>query len=151
MSTKISELPSATSLTGAEEIPIVQTGTTKKTTLDDVTPRSIICCKRDEEWINPSSNSYNKVDLELRDCVGTTFSFDTTNHVINVLKNCKALVSATSIIANASGHQTYFRIRKNGAGDIFTIVQNISSSNYLVAFSDILVDLAAGDYLELWY
>ena len=32
MSTKISELPSATSLTGTEEIPIVQTGTTKKTT-----------------------------------------------------------------------------------------------------------------------
>lgn len=30
MSKKISELPSATSLTGTEEIPIVQTGTTKK-------------------------------------------------------------------------------------------------------------------------
>lgn len=32
MSTKISDLPSATSLTGSEEIPIVQTGTTKKAT-----------------------------------------------------------------------------------------------------------------------
>ena len=32
MSTKISDLPSATSLTGTEEIPIVQTGTTKKVT-----------------------------------------------------------------------------------------------------------------------
>ena len=34
MSTKISELPSATSLTGTEEVPIVQTGTTKKITTE---------------------------------------------------------------------------------------------------------------------
>ena len=33
MSTKISELPSATSLTNADEVPIVQTGTTKKATV----------------------------------------------------------------------------------------------------------------------
>lgn len=32
MGTKISDLPSVTSLTGTEEIPIVQTGTTKKVT-----------------------------------------------------------------------------------------------------------------------
>lgn len=36
MSTKISELPSATSLTGTEEIPIVQTGTTKKATVQQI-------------------------------------------------------------------------------------------------------------------
>ena len=36
MSTKISDLTSATSLTGAEEVPIVQTGTTKKTTVGDI-------------------------------------------------------------------------------------------------------------------
>lgn len=34
MSVKISDLTSATSLTGAEEIPIVQTGTTKKATVE---------------------------------------------------------------------------------------------------------------------
>ena len=36
MSTKISDLTSATSLTGAEEVPLVQTGTTKKTTVGDI-------------------------------------------------------------------------------------------------------------------
>lgn len=36
MSTKISDLTSAASLTGAEEVPIVQTGTTKKTTVGDI-------------------------------------------------------------------------------------------------------------------
>lgn len=36
MSTKISELTSATSLTGTEEIPIVQTGTTKKATVGQI-------------------------------------------------------------------------------------------------------------------
>lgn len=36
MSTKISELTSATSLTGTEEIPIVQTGTTKKATIGQI-------------------------------------------------------------------------------------------------------------------
>lgn len=34
MSVKISDLDSATSLTGAEEIPIVQTGTTKKASVE---------------------------------------------------------------------------------------------------------------------
>ena len=36
MSTKISELPSATSLTTSDEVPIVQTGTTKKATIGQI-------------------------------------------------------------------------------------------------------------------
>lgn len=36
MSTKISELPSAASLTNADEVPIVQTGTTKKATVEQI-------------------------------------------------------------------------------------------------------------------
>ena len=36
MGVKISELTSATSLTGSEELPIVQSGTTKKTTIAEV-------------------------------------------------------------------------------------------------------------------
>lgn len=40
MSTKISDLTSATSLTGTEEVPIVQTGTTKKTTIGDIQKNS---------------------------------------------------------------------------------------------------------------
>lgn len=44
MSTKISELPSATSLTGTEEIPLVQTGTTKKADINAIIGGAVSYC-----------------------------------------------------------------------------------------------------------
>ena len=42
---KISELTTASTLTGAEQIPLVQTTTTKKTTVADITNKLIVVSK----------------------------------------------------------------------------------------------------------
>lgn len=147
MSTKISDLPSATSLTGTEEIPIVQTGTTKKTTIGAVKPSGLITTKKTSNWSNPTANQYNTITMELNDNIGSTFSFDSTNSRIVANSSCKILISATvTIDANTTPS---VRIRKNG-NELSTMSANIQTTGQ-ICFCNIYASLSANDYIDIAY
>lgn len=62
---KISELTTATTLTGAEQIPLVQSTTTKKTTVADITNKLIVVSKTAtaSEAVDLSGSTYTNAHL----------------------------------------------------------------------------------------
>ena len=62
---KISELTTASTLTGAEQIPLVQTTTTKKTTVADITNKLIVVSKTTSasEAVDLSGSTYTNAHL----------------------------------------------------------------------------------------
>ena len=59
---KISELTSTTTLTGTEQVPMVQSGTTKQATISDITSRIVTVSKT-----MSASNTVNLSDAEFKD------------------------------------------------------------------------------------
>lgn len=99
MSTKISDLTSATSLTGAEEVPIVQTGTTKKTTVGDIKSENYSTTEQVVgTWID------NKPIYQITLQATTTSSSTETNiDLTNIIPTFDYILSIDGTVVNTSG------------------------------------------------
>lgn len=150
MSTKISDLTSATSLTGAEEVPIVQTGTTKKTTVGEIPITRLINFGNSSAWTNPSSNSYNPISISKKFQYGDYFSI--ANNKITCLKDVKFLYFLTVSLAQGSTNANkFFRLRKNGTTEVFTFLQNSNGAVVEMSAGGIFVEAQANDYFEICF
>lgn len=150
LSKKISELPSAESLTGTEEIPIVQTGTTKKATVQKLNQAEILLFGNSSLWTNPSSGAYNPISIEQKNQLGSNFSV--ANNKITCLNDVTFLYNLNvSLQQGSTGSNKFFRLRKNGNTDMFTMLQNSTSTVVGLSISSILVEAQAGDYFEVCY
>jgi len=67
---KISQLNSATTLTGTEEVPLVQSSETKKATISDITSRIVTVAKT-----MSNSNTVNLSDAEFKDATMVKLSW----------------------------------------------------------------------------
>lgn len=103
-STKISDLTSATSLTGAEEIPIVQTGTTKKTTVGDIKSENYSTTEqRVGTWID-GKPLYRRTIYKDNQTFSTSGSYVTT---LQDIDNLCSINYWTGVIINGTARWSY--------------------------------------------
>lgn len=78
---KISELTATTTLTGAEQVPMVQNGTTKKSTISDITSRILTVPKTIS-----ANTTVNLTDVEFKDAtmIKITWSGDNGTATLNL-------------------------------------------------------------------
>ena len=78
---KISQLTDTTTLTGAEQVPMVQNGTTKKSTISDITSRILTVPKTIS-----ANTTVNLTDVEFKDAtmIKITWSGDNGTATLNL-------------------------------------------------------------------
>lgn len=135
MSVKISELPSATSLTGTEEIPIVQTGTTKKATTELLQQNQNYSTneQRVGTWIDgkplyikcfeltnlPTANNYTdiSIDFTMSDIfpvkLETTLKSDWGAYFTTFVGSNNSYVSSSLAVNNSQTNPIQIRIRSS--------------------------------------
>lgn len=127
MGIKISDLTSATSLTGSEEFPIVQAGNTKKTTINEING----CLNAIKVTLN-SNSSFTKssawawqiVPINNQEFLyGTGLSFNSTNHSVVIGENV-SVVEVTYTITIAQGTPATTRRAVAGATTDLTTLAN---------------------------
>lgn len=147
---KISEMPSATSVSGSDIIPIVQGGVSKKAEVQKLNQAEILQFGNNALWTNPYSNQYNPITIEQKKQSGSNFSV--ANNKITCLNDVKFLYNLNVSLAQGSTNSNkFFRLRKNGNTDIFTMLQNSTNQVFGLSISSILVEAQAGDYFEVCY
>lgn len=112
---KISELTDATTLTGAEQIPLVQSSTTKKATINDITNHIITVAKTAsaDEAVDLDSSTYDNammIKLTWSGATGTATytlpdatSSNSTNRVLRFITDSTFSSSTRVDITPASG------------------------------------------------
>ena len=123
MSTKISELPSATSLTSSDEVPIVQTGTTKKTTIGQIQQNANYSTTEQVvgTWID------GKPLYQRTLTASTTSSSTSTKLDLSTIPNLKDIHSIKGIVKKTDGGFTwcvpYFKSLNDFANFYYSIGQ----------------------------
>ena len=147
---KISEMPQATSVSGSDIIPIVQSGVSKKAEVKELNQAEILLISNTALWTNPSSNNYNPITISQKSQLGSNFSV--ADNKITCLNDVTFLYNFNvSLQQGSTGSNKFFRLRKNGNTDMFTMLQNSTSSIVAMSISSILVEAQAGDYFEVCY
>lgn len=154
--TKISAMPSASTLTGAELVPLVQSGANVQSTLNALTTFANGAYASFQDFTNQTSTAN----------IPAVMSFNTTDFVNNI-----SLVSNTQIKVSNAGYynfqfsaqfkctsiqlqDTYVWIRKNGvdvggsSGLISIPNSHGGTDGHSIAGWNYLLNLAANDYIQ---
>lgn len=168
MSIKISELESASSLTGEEEIPIVQSGTTKKVSVNLIPPtRTIALLMLGDDTtdntftISNITTSYNPIDITtmtLKNINSDYCTYNSTNGRLTFSKSCKVKMTMSTQIRCSSSNSFSTPMLAKGFGcRIFnssgtqkasnTIAEQTFLSGYATMTGVIFSEIEATDYI----
>lgn len=101
-------------------------------------------------WSNPQANVYNPVTITTNAQYGSNFKIE--DNKIYCLKDVTFLYYLNcSLQQGATNSNKFFRLRKNGNTDIFTILQASSGNVAVYNASAILVSGTTGDYFEVCF
>lgn len=157
MNIKISEMPQATTLSGDETIPIVQSGVSKKTdinSINNVRPYIAVRFGNNQAIALPNwSGSPTVMPFSTENYHrGNAFTFDSTNHTITVGSGVSAVKFTLVIGHDEVSGEASFSVRKNGTDVRNGIFVGTNSTNTSIIRQEStfgFIEVTNGDVIDV--
>lgn len=148
MGVKISDLTSATSLTGSEELPIVQSGNTKKATVEQLQIQNLIYAVNDSAFKLSATHTYQDIPVVSSTTLGNKLTISGGVVTIGAGVSSVKVYAFTGWSNIQASENKYMQIAKSGSS-FFLARKYMTSSNTEEIQFQVIMDVTEGDTIKL--